>query len=243
MRGLTEQLKVEKKKRRKLQTKHPLPNKELSIDRQIEVLKAYVSVSNAGKTPVGYKDIAKLGYNAKRVSSCNSFFVDVGFIKKVEKERGKFLPSNELIEFKNKSTWNLDEAKEYLKPLVESSWFGELAKKILDIKGSVSQVDLIKSFGSESGAEKDQELNLKRLIEYLEYFNVIKKDDSGNYSIVKARRELRKLPERTKETLKPTEQLKIGEIPVRLDIQITDKTDVTELKKKILAVKKLLKEI
>lgn len=222
----------------------------MTIKKQIDVLKAYVTASNGGKNPVGYKDVATLMHlHPTRVSGCNKFFENIGLIKSVEKQRGKFLPSNEVIEFKNKSTWDLEDAKKHVKPLIESSWFGKLTKKMLDLKESVTETELISSFGKEVGAEEDQEVNLKRLVEYLEFFNVIEKDESGNYRIPKA---IKKLPKEKPEKPEFKEEIKkviekkvvagIRQYNINFNLEVGPNTTKEQLKSMLKLISDVIEE-
>ena len=157
------------------QLKYPLPNPDISFERHWEILKAYVVTSKEGTVPVGYKDFGKLTVSATTISANNKFFESIGFISKVDGSQGKYIPTPKALAIQKELTWKREaNAKERLAELLLGSWFWESAKKILSMKGQVSESELIDQFGYDSGADPTKHRSsLGVLVEYLRYADLI----------------------------------------------------------------------
>jgi len=179
-----EKVELKGKKREKRKIKYPLPDAHLTLDKQLEVLRGYVVASEKGSKSVGYEEVARLvSIGKSRVSGCNKFFESVGLLKSVKGQRGKYMPSNEVIDWNNKYQWDSESAKLILKPLFEETWFAKLTKKSLEVKSEISEKELISKLGVEAEASPQDEPALRQLIEYMATFKVIEKDEKQNISM------------------------------------------------------------
>jgi hypothetical protein len=170
------------KKKEKKGPKYALPNARLSIDSQIEILKAYVVASDKGKNPVSYKDVGKIAQNHPvEVSRCNKFFIEIGFLEKVDK---KYLPSKCTIDFYNCELSKSDESKTLLKELIEKSWFGQYTKKLLEYRKKINGEELISSIEVEVEATEKDRPALRQVVEYMEFVKFIRKiPETNNYEL------------------------------------------------------------
>ena len=143
--------KNEKKKVVKINAKYPLPNAKISLKSQIDLIKAYVVVSNSGREPVNYNSFKSLvDIHPTIISGNNEFFVSIGLIKEVEGKRGYYLPNEQAIKLSNALKWNKqEEVKSILQELLSVTWFWNTTKQLLDYKGSASRDDLLNKLGHE----------------------------------------------------------------------------------------------
>jgi hypothetical protein len=179
--------KPEKQKKQykpRAKTKYALPSLYTSLENLIQILKGYVIGSNNGQKPVNYKEVATLvNLHPARVSDNNRFLEENNML--VEKKRGRFVPSSEIVSFAKSLPWDLDKAKYFLSQKLESAWFYTIINDAFRIKGTLDEEGLVRILGSASQAASSQQTSLKRIIELLEYANIIEKDEKGVYTFVK----------------------------------------------------------
>ena len=234
-----EKVELKSKKREKRKIKYPLPNAQLTLDTQLEVLGGYVAASEKGSKSVGYAEVARFVPISKcRVSSCNKFFESVGLLKSVKGQRGKYMPSNEVIDWKNKYQWDSESAKLILKPLFEETWFAKLTKKSLEVKPKMSEEKLFHKLGEEAEASPQDETALRQLIEYMATFKVVEKDEKQNISMSEER--IPKVEEGEKEVKIEKEYKKPIQVNIFLGINVSPEMPEEEIRK---AVKIILDEI
>lgn len=174
----------EKGKKARIRTKlqYPLPDSQTSFEKHLDIIKAYVVASKEGKEPVSYRDFKTLvDLQPTRVSGNNKFLENIGLIRKVEGERGKYLPEDVTIRLYNALKWNKEEEiRSILRELLLSLWFWDFTKQLLDHKGTRTRTELRDKLGYESGADpKKHNSALNVLIDYLIYAGLIKEED-GN---------------------------------------------------------------
>jgi hypothetical protein len=106
------------------------------------------------------------------------FFESMGLIRAAEKERGKYYPTEEAVNFSKAKVWNEEEAKHILRELVVNSWFWQSAKQLLNVRnGKCSKDDLIRKLGVDSEASENYLPSLNILIEYLKYVELVKEEN------------------------------------------------------------------
>jgi hypothetical protein len=217
-----------------------LPYQSPKIEKQIEILKAYCILSERGKKPVDYKEVAGLvGISDVIISGNHKFFVYSGFLKSVE---GNYLPSDQLMEFINRLEWEkLKEAKKIIRKLFEKKWFFDYITRLLKLRGKMSEDDIINELGAKAGIERSSHYvrRLKRLLEWIKYAEIISESNDDNYELSQmlSDKEVKKSieeSERTKLISAPRiETSKETEFPLVLAINITPETTKDELKKMI----------
>jgi hypothetical protein len=177
---MNEQKESNKKSRARSKLKNPLPDVRISFDKHFEIIKAYAVASDEGKKPISYRDFEKLvSINPQIVSGNNEFFENLGLIKEVEKQRGRYIPTDITLELNNELKWNkTEEAKTTLKKLLSTSWFWNSTKQLLEVKQSVTRTELQEKLGYDSGADPKKHLPaLNVIMEYLIYVGLIKEQD------------------------------------------------------------------
>jgi len=239
---------VEKKKKRRIGPKYPLPNSGISLDSQIDILKAYVVASEKGKISVNYQDVSIIAnINAPDISKCNKFFYDVGFI---EKSNNKYLPAGFVIEFYNVSKFDPENAKNLLNGPIKNSWFGKLTEKLLEYKEKISEDELISKLGIEAEADEKDIISLKRLIEYMEFVKFIRKiPDSNDYEL-EEKIEIPIKEEEVDREIKKVEKVLISKKEIEkhyryiitFNITITPETTKEDLEKMMKLVEEFIEE-
>lgn len=206
--------KIEKKKRVRLTTKYPLPSNDVSLEKHLDILKAYVVSSKEGKEPVSYNHFKTLvDVHPTQVSKNNKFFENMGFIKNIDRSKGTYIPQDITLRLYNALKWDKkEEVAQILKEVLVNSWFWESAKQLIELKGSVSKKELRDKIGFDSSADpKKHGYALSVLIDYLVYAGILK-DEDGKISFCKLSNEPK--IEQQSAISEVTEQKRIPIIPV-----------------------------
>ena len=176
---------LEKKKyKRRVTTQYALPSDQTRIENLIQILKAYCIASDNGAAPVSYREITTItNLGLSRISDNNKFLEENGLLQK--KGRGIFVPSPEIVAFSKSLPWDPDKAKHHLRNSIVESWFVKTINKAFALESKRTEQELVNALGKIAGAKEDQVIGLKRILELLEYANIIEKDQSGGYSLAK----------------------------------------------------------
>ncbi len=229
--------------------KYPLPAAAVSFERHPEIWKAYVAASKDGKQPVSYSDFGNLTVSPANVSGNNKFFEHLNLISKVEGELGKYLPTLDAIEICRDLTWKRDDkVRSRLAKLVSRSWFGESAKTLLAIREKVTEDELVKHLGYDSGADpRKHARSLKTLVEYLKFSELLKTEDGFLFmsnSHVPPHTEVKDLTESPvsihSEPVEQTQRSTIGNPQVLLGVLVTPENSEEQIRK---VIRILLEEI
>ena len=213
----------EKAKRAITKLKHPLPSYRLAFDKHFEIIKAYVVASNEGNKAISWKDLTKIvSVNPSLVSANNKFFQDLGLIREAEKQRGKYYPTKNAVDFSKIRDWDEDKAKNILRELILKSWFWESTRQLLEVRKKVSEKELLGKLGIDSGADPKKHLpSLKVIVEYLKYVELICEEDGtityGKFGLKE----------------KPTQEISLPKDKDMIQIRIEEElfaVDVKELK-------------
>ncbi len=156
-----------------------VPTSSMSFEKQVLILRAYVVLTSMGKEPVHYERVMAATRLARtQISGVNSFFLGLGFLKKVEK--GTYLPAKEVVEFYNKEPGKDDYLA--LKPLVSESLLYQRVRGMIMIHGSATEAESLKYLLDESGETmKDR---AKRALEWLERVGLISISGDGYVQVL-----------------------------------------------------------
>ena len=179
---MTEKSEETKKTKIRSTLKYPLPDSRISFDKHLEIIKAYVVVSKNGQESVTYKSFKNVvDFHPNVISGNNEFFENIGLIREVEGQRGKYIPTEKAINLFNALKWKKEEeVKSFLKEVLSPSWFWNLTKQVLDVNVSATRTELRDKLGYESNADpKKHNPSLNVLIDYLLYAGLIKEDEEG----------------------------------------------------------------
>ena len=218
-----------------------LPYQSPQITKQIDILKAYYELSEEGKRPVEYKEIAELvGISDVTISGNHKFFTYCGFLENID---GEYIPSEHLVEFINKMEWKkLEEARKLIRKLFEKKWFSDHLLKLMKLRKKMSKDEIINELGIKAGIKRSRNniRRLNRLFEWIEYAEIISESDDGSYELTQiiTNKEIKEPLEGSFEkpnivSFSKRKILKEIEFPLILAINITPETTKEELKKMV----------
>jgi hypothetical protein len=158
-----------------------LPSDRLTLDRQVEALKAYAAVYEAnGANPVTNAqagEVAKMAANTIVVT--NAFFTDIGLLTRVE---GAFAVAPEAVAFLTAfSGISPETASEKLKPLFEKQWFMQLLAPRLRL-GPMDISAVHRILGEAASAGKEHIPRLDLLIDFLCFVGLTKREGNQLYA-------------------------------------------------------------
>lgn len=163
-----------------------LPTDRVTVDKQVEIIRAYAAVFAANnRQPVSNEQVGEIvGLSGSTVSQTNSFFTDIGLVSRADDGTG-FIPSAEVIEYNNACQWDLSEARAKLRPLFERTWFYRCLVPRLQLAPQ-SQATCLALLAGESKAQADHNERLLKLIGFLEVAGIVS-ISNGNISLVQHR--------------------------------------------------------
>lgn len=231
-----------KLKRKRLKRKYSLPRADITLEREIEILKGLVTFSEDGKKPVKYNEIT-IGIHPTAISTELNFFASINIAEK--KKGGKYIPTQFAKEFITTLDWNEQNGKEMVGNFLLATWFGKIVNNMLTIKRELDINNLISELGRIAKADpKSDRKAIKRLLEWLQFGEVIEIGENG---IVKLKRRARLKVEKPEEKLVIRKEEEIisphkGKINILFVVEITPETKQEDIKKIIKAIKNGLKE-
>lgn len=159
-----------------------LPFYNISIEKQIDILKAFAVLREEGKVNVTYKEVAQLtGLHPNSVSGCIKFWKSIGLL---DEDNGGHKASDITLTFSKKLDWEEDEAWSIIRTHLAETWFGKLVTLAFKMNSSLSENELIKRIGSASDKMKKSKnvvRSIKLIMELLELSKTLIKKSDGNY--------------------------------------------------------------
>lgn len=164
---------------RKMQSNYALPAS--SPESLVNILKAYVIASNQGTVAVNYSDVAAVAAMAAgTVSRNNAFLAECGFI--LVERYGYFKPSPETIEFAKSAPWDETGAKQYLRKIIDKTWFGQIVQQLFQLHKALTKSQLVKAFGLKATPDPSDANRLEFVIDLLRYVDYLSEDGDGNFT-------------------------------------------------------------
>ncbi|MHA2005639.1 MAG: hypothetical protein ACW960_16375, partial [Candidatus Thorarchaeota archaeon] len=140
-----------------------VPTSSMDFEKQVLILRSFVVLTDMGKNPVHYKRVVSMTRTARsQISGTNSFFVGLGFLKRVDK--GTYLPAKELVEFFSKTPGEEDFL--VLRPLLEKSALFATVKNLMLVHGEATEKETIEYVLRESGEKTES--RARRALDWLE---------------------------------------------------------------------------
>ena len=161
-----------------------LPSLYLSLEKQVEILKAFATYYSKHGRGATYKEISGLvGFNATNVSGSLKFWKSVDILLQ---DGGTYEPTQALINFNNKIQWDNDEAWKIFKSALADQWFVTQTELKFKLKSEINLDDLIKSLGEKANVPNNRNSNksLKYIIDLFELCNTITKQENEKYKLV-----------------------------------------------------------
>jgi len=144
---------VEKRRKEKAEEEKILPFYNLSLEKQINVMKAYVAFYDKNKKAAHYKDIASVaGVHHTQASGCRKFWRSLGIL---EEKDGVDIPTKVALEFVRKLEWDKeDEAWKLFRNHIMNTWFVTYVVMTMRLQKTMSEDELINSLGSAAGIHR-----------------------------------------------------------------------------------------
>ena len=192
-----------------------LPSLRLSIEKQIEILKAFATYYSEYSKGATYSEISNLtGFYATNVSGSLKFWNSIGILRQNE---STYEPTPALIDFNDKIQLDNDEAWKVLKSALSDQWFVTQTKLKFRIKSEISLDDLIKLLGGIAKVpdNKNNTQSLKYIVDLLELCKIIAKQENKKYKLVNSENKSKKIiVDETKDMV----QIKIGYKTFAIDV-------------------------
>ncbi len=165
----------DKAKKPKVRPQKAIPTERIKIEKQFDLLRAFVAASGPTAKAVSNKDAATILKMADTtVSLANSFFVEMGLLTRTA---NGFLPSAEVITYAQAYEWNPDTAAYKLAPLFSKSWFYEAVAPTLQFTvGGMNEESVIKRLAEVSSAAPHYRANLKLLVDFMETTGLVQRE-------------------------------------------------------------------
>lgn len=150
-----------------------LPTDRIMFSKQLDMLRAYAAASGPEGRPVGNKEVADiLKMSESTTSLANAFFVDTGFLTRVERE---FSPTREVREFQRAYEWNPDTAAEKLQPILRQSWCWSALSPRLGFS-AMEEGEAIEKLAEASSAGPDYERQLRTILDFLAAAGLVERE-------------------------------------------------------------------
>jgi hypothetical protein len=136
-----------KRRKKEADEERVLPFHELSFEKQIYVLKAYVAHYKEYKKPAHYSGVAGIaGIRNTQVKGCGRFWRSLGFL---EEKDGKDIPTEVTMEFvRLLEVDREDDAWGIFRDNIKGTWFFNHIMLALRLQKTINNDDLINSLGS-----------------------------------------------------------------------------------------------
>ena len=158
------------------------PTDRIAFDKQVEILRAFAIAAGNTDDPVTNNDVAELvGLADGTVSLNNTFLTDIKLLAKTDK--GAFLPSPEVREFRVAYEWDPETAGHKLQPRLEDSWFARALIPRLEMQKRVSRKQAIAVMAQAAGVDQKQANKLSMLVDWLEFAGLVQVDESDMVSL------------------------------------------------------------
>lgn len=151
--------------------RYALPTDRLKFQAQVDALRAFAALSKNRQEPVSSEQLA--AYLKVAVSTAglnNVFFVESGLLEKSAK--GRYLPTDAVMEFQRKHSFDPQQAGAVLKPVLTQTWYADVVRQRL-LFGPADVDDLVKVLADDAGADASFKSQLESLIDWLALADVI----------------------------------------------------------------------
>jgi hypothetical protein len=142
-----------------------LPSERIASEKHLDVLRAFAAASGPGNNMVTTEEVAKIVDMApSTVGLLNPFFCDTGLIQRLE--AGKFLPSQEVLNFAKAWNWNQETAAHKLAPLIIKTWFADPLMRLLSFQ-PIEEKQAIAELAEKASASPEYADQLHLLLDYM----------------------------------------------------------------------------
>jgi len=183
-----------KRRKKEVGEERVLPFHNLSFEKQIDVLKAYVAHYKKYGKSAHYRDAARIGgTHNTQVSGCRRFWRSLGFL---EEKAGKDIPTEVTMEFVRRlEVGRKDDAWRIFRDHIKGTWFFSHIVLALRLQKMMDRDDLINSLASAAIVHRKEEHptfiqrqdiieSLRVLTDLLVHSRTIEKDEkTGKFTL------------------------------------------------------------
>jgi hypothetical protein len=154
----------------RVRPKHPLPTNRIAFPKQLDLLRAWASLSGPARRVVTNNEVGAVAkMSSDTVSLANSFFADVGLLQKAE---NGYVPTQPTVDFNTAFEWSPESAASKLAGPLAESWFGTALLPHLQFKPQ--PVDEVMSIlAGQAGVNKTYQAQLSLLLDYLAVAGIV----------------------------------------------------------------------
>ena len=150
----------------------PLPTDRVSPENQLNILRAWASVSNEGTRAATVNEVAmRVDMASSTVAMTNPFFSSIGLLQRLAV--GTYVPSPDVIAFFNAK--NPETAGRKLAPAFRDAWFGKLIIPKLKYS-AMSDKAVLTVLADEAGVGPEQQKALEFILEFMTVVELIERD-------------------------------------------------------------------
>jgi hypothetical protein len=163
-------------KAQKQRANRSLPTDRLSLDKQIDVLRAIAQMSGNGRRPVTAEDLsAAIGLKGHTGGLSNRFFRDSGWAEPAG--RGMYAATEPLLDYHrhlNVDAQDVVGARRYLAAAAQSSWYWGAIEPMLD-EGGARQTMILHALSKAAGAY-DHTPQLMLILAWLDWLGLVRRE-------------------------------------------------------------------
>jgi hypothetical protein len=163
----------------KVRARYALPTDRLTAEKQVRVLKAYVSASDMGAQGVSSQDVAPSAIvHADNVRKCLPFFSATGLIVA---DGRKARPAAELVEYFRQAEWaKPEEASAGLRLLLDDKWFLSAIKDALHVHGKLSRDAAVSVLCRAASCDRSDRVKIQTLLDMLKELGLTQASEDGS---------------------------------------------------------------
>jgi hypothetical protein len=168
----------QEKARRKKRTfsRYVLPSNRHTFQIHFDVLRRFVTLGRTGG--VAASEVEGEGVPTQAASMNVRFMRSVGLLAVTE--RGKYIPTQDAIQFINAKSVSDDRAKPILAALISKSWFADIAQSLFRTQPIMSEDQFLGELALAAQTDKTKEQEaLRTILEYLVYAGMVVRDERG----------------------------------------------------------------
>lgn len=155
-------------------TGHPLPSDRISFARQLDILRGFAVAAADNNGAASSAAVAPLiGMSHNTINIATPFFSHSGLLSRTD--RGRFVPSEAVVEFSRATQWDRNTAAHRLAPVIRRSWFGQIITRMVSVQRRSIQ-DVLTDLSGAANAGPAERAQLELLIEYAVAAGLVARD-------------------------------------------------------------------
>jgi hypothetical protein len=157
-------------------TSHPLPSDRIAYQKQLEILRAFAVAAADNGGSASNENVGKLvKMSHTTVALSTPFFVDSGFLTRAD--RGRFRPSEAVVEYSRAYQWTPDRAGHHLANVVSRSWFGQVIMPRVSVSAR-DHDEILAAISAAADATTEHRQQLVTVIEFAVLSGIVERQGS-----------------------------------------------------------------